>query len=145
MSKLLKLSVASLVGIFLSNANADDSWVRDIVYKCDDNYTISFHQTDLVNDVVLLRNDILVSKNSKPYQENVITLDGVLITSTDLSDNSGMENMTQEQMIKKVLGRPNYSFVFEKSLSGANKNKPKTGLIVFNAGNYQFLSCSEKK
>lgn len=145
MSKLLNLSVASLAGIFLSNANAGDSWVRDTVYKCDNSYIISFHQTDKVNYVVLLRNDILVSKNSKPYQENVITLDGVMVTSTDLSDNSGMENLTQEQMIEKVLGRPNYSFVFEKSLSGENKNKPKTGLIVFNAGNYQFLSCSEKK
>lgn len=142
MQNMIKLFFALTLTPIVGIAYAADSWSRDATYKCEDNYTISFHQTEHTNDVVLLKNDTLISTHSKPYQQNVISLDGVFINSTDLSDTSGLEHLSQDEQVRSIVERPNYSFIFEQPSFG--KDKPLTGLIISNAGNYQIKKCSLK-
>ncbi|MCA1179518.1 MULTISPECIES: hypothetical protein [unclassified Pantoea] len=142
----LKIIILMMCSFYISTSCANENnWVRDSVYKCEGDYTVSFHQTDHVNKVALLKNDIIISSLSDPHQDNIVSLDGISITSTDLNDTSGYKEMTEEQRLKKYIENKSYSFIFENPLLGKNKNNPRTGLVISKLGNYELLSCNAKK
>lgn len=131
---------------YLSSSSADDKrWGRDAVYKCDEGYTVLFHLTEHVNEVVLLKDDVIISSQSNPHQDHITSLDGISITSTDLTDHSELTAMTEQQKLRKYIENASYSFLFENPLFGKNKDKPRFGIVISNLSNYKFINCFQKK
>ncbi len=133
-----------MVGLFINtNAFADASQVRDPVYICDGGYSVVFHQTELVNEVLLLQDERLISKSSPPYQQNTISIDGSFVNNTQLKDVSGLESLSKEELARGIISRPSYDFIFQQPQFG--KGKPMAGLVVGMAGTYKIKKCELKR
>ncbi|MGV4011975.1 hypothetical protein [Citrobacter portucalensis] len=116
-----------------------DLWVSDAVYKCGDGYVVSFHQSNSTNDVVLLKHDRLISKYSPPNQQTVTTLEGDLVSSTMLTDPSGLDGLTTQQLSEALSNRQNIEFVYERK-----QHEPwneRAGLIIAYAGKQDIIIC----
>ncbi|NUD79472.1 hypothetical protein HUC42_06010 [Escherichia coli] len=134
----------AIVGLSIyPSTYADASGIRDSVYICDGGFSVVFHQTELINEVVLLQNERLISKSSPPYQQNTISIDGAFVNNTDLKDLSGLESLSKEEWTREVISRPSYDFVFQQPQFG--KGKPVTGLVVGIAGSYKIKKCELKR
>lgn len=128
--------------MFTVFAQADDeSHVSDVVYECGDGYIVSFHQSKVTNDVVLLQNNRLISKYSPPVQQAVTTLEGDLVSSTILTDASGLEGMTIQQQAVALAERNNIEFVYQRR-NKAPWNE-RTGLIILYAGQQKIITCKK--
>lgn len=119
----------------------DGSWVSDAVYKCGDGYVVSFHQSNSTNEVVLLKNDRLISKYSPPLQQTVNTLEGDLVSSTTLTDSSGLEGMTVQQLAAALATRDSIEFVYERRQQAPWNER--AGLIIQSAGKQKIISCKK--
>lgn len=133
-----------ILGLFINtNAFADASQVRDPVYICDGGYSVVFHQTELVNEAMLLQDGRLISKSSPPYQKNTISIDGTFVNNTEFKDFSGLESLSKEELAREIINRPSYNFIFQQPQFG--KGKPMTGLAVGMAGSYKIKKCELKR
>ncbi|EBY3290809.1 hypothetical protein ACFWQO_000712 [Salmonella enterica] len=110
------LSVFLLAGIVLhtirAHANGDKDWSSSHIYKCDGGYTVSFRATNSSSDVVLLKNDSIISRRS-PQQIGVETLDNRYITNIDLTDIDGLQGLSDDDITKKLLSRDQYVLIGE--------------------------------
>lgn len=141
MANYIRFIPVVLLLLNVSSKADDDSWVSDAVYKCGDGYVVSFHQSNVTNDVVLLQHDRLISKYSPPYQQTVSTLEGDLVSSTMLTDITGLEGKTVQQQSAVLATRLSIAFVYER-----RQHEPwneRTGLIIDKLGQQKVITCKK--